>query len=75
MIHTPGESTMPSGRVRLTMAGVIATLLAAIGCGPAPEPVNERVAAFAKLPDWSGIWEPAVFAGEGIGQMLSAEGL
>jgi hypothetical protein len=34
-----------------------------------------RIAAFAKLPDWSGLWEPNVFVGEGIGQGLSAEGL
>ncbi len=36
---------------------------------------KQRIEAFAKLPDWSGIWEPDVFVGEGIGQGLSAEGL
>jgi hypothetical protein len=36
---------------------------------------QERIDAFAKLPDWSGMWEPTMFVGEGIGQQLSAEGL
>ncbi|HET8697544.1 MAG TPA: hypothetical protein VFO94_08675 [Gammaproteobacteria bacterium] len=35
---------------------------------------KERIEAFAKLPDWSGLWEPNVFVGEGIGQSLSASG-
>ncbi|HZF29438.1 MAG TPA: hypothetical protein VE907_09990 [Gammaproteobacteria bacterium] len=35
---------------------------------------KERLDAFAKLPDWSGLWEPSVFVGEGIGQSLSASG-
>jgi hypothetical protein len=34
-----------------------------------------RIEAFAKLPDWSGLWEPETFVGEGIGQDLSAQGL
>jgi hypothetical protein len=34
-----------------------------------------RIEAFAKLPDWSGLWEPQTFVGEGIGQDLSAQGL
>jgi len=56
--------------VALLLAGV-ASLTA---CQPSP-PASPRVAAFAKLPDWSGLWEPNVFVGEGIGQSLSAEGL
>jgi hypothetical protein len=36
---------------------------------------KERIEAFAKLPDWSGLWEPNVFVGEGIGQALSASGI
>lgn len=34
-----------------------------------------RIEAFSKLPDWSGLWEPHTFVGEGIGQDLSARGL
>ena len=49
-----------------TVAGALALGLIATGCSPAPPPVSERVAAFQKLPDWSGIWEPAVFVGEGF---------
>jgi hypothetical protein len=37
-------------------------------------PPNPRVEAFAKLPDWSGLWEPNAFVGEGIGQGLTDEG-
>jgi hypothetical protein len=51
-----------------------ATLLVG-GCMQNEPPQDPRVAAFAKLPDWSGLWEPNVFVGEGIGQALSAEGI
>lgn len=65
---------MPRALMVGAVVGAIA-VLAAIGCSPAPPPLSERVAAFEKLPDWSGIWEPNVFVGEGIGQALSPEGL
>jgi len=35
---------------------------------------KERIRAFAKLPDWSGIWELDAFAGQADGQQFSAEG-
>jgi hypothetical protein len=35
---------------------------------------RERIEAFAKLPDWSGIWELDAFAGQADGQQFSAEG-
>jgi len=35
---------------------------------------KERVKAFAKLPDWSGIWELDAFVGQADGQQFSAEG-
>jgi hypothetical protein len=54
------------------MALVLAALLA--GCTQSAQPTNPRVAAFAKLPDWSGLWEPNLFVDEPIGQGLSAEG-
>ena len=34
-----------------------------------------RLDAFAKLPDWSGLWEFDAYVGEGLGQTLSPEGL
>jgi hypothetical protein len=34
-----------------------------------------RVAAFAKLPDWSGMWEPDTFVGQADGQQFSEEAL
>jgi hypothetical protein len=52
---------------------VLAMMIA--GCTQrAQPPTNPRVEAFAKLPDWSGLWEPNVFVGQGIGQDLSSEG-
>lgn len=35
---------------------------------------KERVKAFAKLPDWTGIWELDAFVGQGNGQQFSADG-
>jgi hypothetical protein len=35
---------------------------------------QERIKAFAKLPDWSGIWELDAFVGQADGQQFSAEG-
>jgi hypothetical protein len=35
---------------------------------------KERVKAFAKLPDWTGIWELDAFVGQADGQQFSAEG-
>jgi hypothetical protein len=35
---------------------------------------KERIKAFAKLPDWSGIWELDAFVGQADGQQFSAEG-
>jgi hypothetical protein len=35
---------------------------------------KERIEAFAKLPDWSGIWELDAFVGQADGQQFSAEG-
>jgi hypothetical protein len=57
-----------------TIVALVAGVVSVTACQPSP-PASPRVAAFAKLPDWSGLWEPNVFVGEGIGQSLSAEGL
>ena len=35
---------------------------------------KERIQAFAKLPDWSGMWELDAFVGQSDGQQFSAEG-
>jgi hypothetical protein len=35
---------------------------------------KERIKAFAKLPNWTGIWELDAFAGQADGQQFSAEG-
>lgn len=54
---------------------VVAALIA--GClfpAAAQTSSKERIKAFAKLPDWSGIWELDAFAGQADGQQFSAEG-
>ena len=56
------------------VVALVAGVVGVSACQQSPPP-SPRVAAFAKLPDWSGLWEPNVFVGEGIGQALSAEGL
>jgi hypothetical protein len=59
-----------------TKATVVAALFA-VGANfaQAQRSSQERIEAFAKLPDWSGLWEPYTFVGEGIGQDLSERGL
>jgi len=61
--------------MRPALGALLLAALLASCARSAPAPTSPRVAAFAKLPDWSGLWEPNVFVGEGIGQSLSAEGL
>jgi hypothetical protein len=54
---------------------VVSALLASTaGLAQAQVSSKERIEAFAKLPDWSGLWEPTMFVGEGIGQQITAEG-
>ena len=60
---------------RAALLAVLAAGVVAVSACQQSTPASPRVAAFAKLPDWSGLWEPNVFVGEGIGQSLSAEGL
>jgi hypothetical protein len=57
---------------RITVTAALFVTVAA--CQQPQPPSNTRVEAFAKLPDWSGLWEPQLFVGEGIGQAISAEG-
>jgi hypothetical protein len=58
----------------VTRIAVAALAISTAGLSHAQVSSPERIAAFAKLPDWSGLWEPNVFVGEGIGQALSASG-
>jgi hypothetical protein len=55
---------------------VFAALLGCCLCAArAQKSSKERVKAFAKLPDWSGLWQFDVAADELDGQQLGAEGL
>ncbi len=53
---------------------VIALLLSCLCPVRAQTSSKKRVEAFAKLPDWSGIWELDAFVGQADGQQFSAEG-
>ena len=55
---------------------VVAMALIVGGFGPASAQTSskERVKAFAKLPDWTGIWELDAFVGQSDGQQFSPEG-
>jgi hypothetical protein len=61
--------------IAVKAAAIVSLLAMGAQVSQAQMSSKERVDAFAKLPDWSGLWEPDVFVGEGIGQGLSAEGL
>ena len=61
---------------RQALAAIVIVLLMA-GCFctvRAQTSSKQRDAAFAKLPDWSGIWELDAFVGQSDGQQFSAEG-
>lgn len=57
-----------------TMGSLAAALLSVCLGAWAQTSSNARIRAFAKLPDWSGLWEWEVFAGLADGQQLSRAG-
>ena len=60
---------------RPTLAAMVIALVAGCLCtAHAQTSTKQRDAAFAKLPDWSGIWELDAFVGQSDGQQFSAEG-
>jgi len=60
--------------IRGTMV-ITALLLGGCLCGAqAQTSSKERIEAFTKLPDWSGLWEFDVYVGESLGQELSPAG-
>ncbi len=61
-----------SGRTALPIA--LALLAGSLLPARAQTSSKDRVEAFAKLPDWSGIWELDAFVGQSDGQQFSAEG-
>ena len=71
---------MPANLIpRIAARGVLSAVATAliVGCffpAPAQTSSKERLKAFAKLPDWSGIWELDAFVGQADGQQFSAEG-
>jgi hypothetical protein len=65
------------GRIAVRRAACVVAVALIAGCFfPAAGQASskERIEAFAKLPDWSGIWELDAFAGQADGQQFSAEG-
>ncbi|HXQ26884.1 MAG TPA: hypothetical protein VN822_10785 [Candidatus Acidoferrales bacterium] len=66
-----------TGRIvahRAASAIVVALLAGCLCPAHAQTSSKKRVEAFAKLPDWSGIWELDAFVGQSDGQQFSAEG-
>ncbi|MGA2509214.1 MAG: hypothetical protein ABSG27_03220 [Candidatus Acidiferrales bacterium] len=59
---------------RVVSATVIALLAGCLCPARAQTSSKERIKAFAKLPDWSGMWELDAFVGQSDGQQFSAEG-
>ena len=65
------------GRIALRRVLSAIAMALAVGClflTRAQTSLNGRVEAYAKLPDWSGIWELDAFVGQADGQQFSAEG-
>jgi hypothetical protein len=67
-------------RIACSRSARAAFVIAAIAGASLPTPARaqtsskERVKAFAKLPDWTGIWELDAFVGQADGQQFSAAG-
>jgi hypothetical protein len=59
---------------RVTCATAVALIAGSLFQAAAQTSSKERVKAFAKLPDWTGIWELDAFVGQADGQQFSAEG-
>ena len=62
--------------IRPAIVGVAALLL--VGCvyvARAQTSSKERIKAFAKLPDWSGLWQFDIWTDELDGQQIGPEGL
>jgi hypothetical protein len=53
----------------------LAMLAGSVCAAQAPTSSKQRIEAFAKLPDWSGLWEYDIWVGQADGQQLSPEGL
>jgi hypothetical protein len=66
-------------RIIVRQRVALAMLITLFGSSPrladAQTATTHRVAAFAKLPNWSGLWEWDVLVGQADGQQLSSEGL
>lgn len=68
-------SVIPAIAVRRVLPALAMVLI--VGClfpTRAQTSSKARIEAFAKLPDWSGIWELDAFVGQSDGQQFSAEG-
>jgi len=63
----------------MKVGGALIALFVLFGCVSSTSAQNlnskARVETFAKLPDWSGMWEPDIFVGQADGQQFSQEAL
>jgi hypothetical protein len=60
---------------KAAMAILITLFGSCLGLAEAQTSTIHRVAAFAKLPNWSGLWEWDVLVGQADGQQISPEGM
>src|SRR5271170_4704795 len=60
---------------QITVAVVVALLGSCLCLAQAQTSSKKRIESFAKLPDWSGLWEWDVHVGQSDGQQLSPEGV
>jgi hypothetical protein len=60
---------------RKPIMAVVALLGGCLCLAQAQSSSKKRIEAFAKLPDWSGLWELDAFAGQSAGQQLNPEHL
>ncbi|HTA52139.1 MAG TPA: hypothetical protein VK757_05075 [Candidatus Acidoferrum sp.] len=62
--------------IRQVAVLVAVAMLAGSLCAAWPQTSSkQRVEAFTKLPDWSGLWEYDIWVGQADGQQLSPEGM
>ena len=60
---------------QITVAVVVALLGSCLCLAQAQTSSKKRIESFAKLPDWSGLWEWDILVGQADGQQLTPEGL
>ena len=75
---TPAEPEIGCGRMHYDRGTIVIATLLLAGClhfAEAQTSSKARIEAFAKLPDWSGLWEFNIWTDELDGQQMGPEGM